>query len=184
MNKTIVILLVLIILNLTLGLGYFIFLNQKNLNSKTEANAPTTQQPETLASPSPSGLKVSPSPEAITLASTQAKILELSNTTNRATFEKYFAKTVNVTIYASDCCQSMPTVDAIKKLEYINEGMPITFDQNNTTIVNLKAKNEQLAGTYMGLSQTKEQVVAYKINPVTNLIESVFMSVSWKLLNQ
>lgn len=137
-------------------MGYFIFQSQKNLDSRIENATPATQSSETNASPKASGLTVSPSPESLTLTITQAKILEFSNTTNRNAFEKYFAKNVIVTIYSSDCCQPMSAAEAIKKLDYINEGMPVTFDQNNTTIVNLKAKNEQLVGTYMGISQTKE----------------------------
>jgi len=170
---------------LALGLIYLLFQNQKILESIVPINNlknDTSELPQ--PTPTPSSTHPSASPKTMSLADTQIAILEHTNNTNRSTFKEFLSKEVSVTLYATDCCQPMTALEAIKQLDYINEGMPITFDQNNTTIVNLKAKNLQLTGTYMGISQTKEHMVTYKINSVTNLIESIQMSVSWKLYNQ
>lgn len=57
------------------------------------------------------------------------------------------------------------------------------FNQENETIKNLKAKNPRLAGAYVGISQSKEHLVALTINQ-QNKISQVEVSVSWKLYEQ
>jgi len=87
-------------------------------------------------------------------------------------------------LYATDCCQLMTPKEVVIQMDYINEGMPFTFDQKNPTILNLKAKNPQFSDTFIGISQTQQQAAIFTINTKTNLIESIQLSVSWKLYNQ
>ncbi len=163
---------------LAASLVFFFTQKQGFLNSITQANK---QSP--AASPSPTGVQkaATPTAQVITSKDTQSAIIKYTNSTDRQFLEPFMAKNVSVILYATDCCQPMSPKDAIKQIDYINKGMPFTFDQKKEEIVSLKAKNPQFSNTFIGISQTGEQAIIYAIGAGTNLIESVQMSVSWKL---
>lgn len=183
MNKKIVYVNFAVLGLLALVVIYLLFQNQKIIGGLIPNTVNRELQEQETVSPQAEAT-TSASPKKLTIIDTQAAILEITNNTDRSTFANYMADTVNVLLYATDCCQPQNKQSAISQLSYINEGLPITFDQKNTTIVNLKAKNPQLADTYMGISQTKEHMIAYTIDPQTAKITDIQMSVSWKLYNQ
>lgn len=120
----------------------------------------------------------------LTTGDTQQAIIKTTNGTDRSKLTPYFNNQVNVSLYATECCQPMSPQDAIEQLSYINEGIPFTFDQKNKDILNLKAKNPQLAVAFVGISQTKEHLLAFTIDELTYKITGIEMSVSWKLYNK
>lgn len=182
MNRKLIYINFAVIALLALGLVYLVFQNDRimdNIAPSTVERAEQSQSPQ--PSPEFPVQTPNPSPKTLTLQDTQAAILDLTNDTAREPLKEYMAEQISVLLYATECCQPMSKTDAIEQIDYINEGLPITFDQNNTTIVNLKAKNPQLANTYIGISQTKEHSIAFTIDPATNKITKIKMSVSWKL---
>ncbi len=90
---------------------------------------------------------------------------------------------VNFIIMSSSCCEPKTTQEAVDSLSYINEGIPFDFNQNTTLVKTLKSKNDRLTNAYIGLSKTKEHLVAFTIND-KNQISQAEVSISYKLYNQ
>lgn len=172
MNKYLVATFIVLTTALVAGLGYFIFQNQKLI--------------KTLASPSPSAQKAqveSPTP-SLTKQQLEENIKDAINSKNFAALETYMTTpTVNFIIMSSECCQPQSAQDAIAQLDYIKDGIPMDFNQQNETIKNLKAKNSRLASAYVGISQSAEHLVAFTTSP-QHKISQVEVSVSWKLYEQ
>lgn len=92
------------------------------------------------------------------------------------------ADPLQVILQATECCGPKTPQEAVDQMTYIDEGVPFNFDQNNETIKNLKAKNQELEGRFIGISQAKEHLVAFGLDN-ENKIADIRLSVSWKLFN-
>lgn len=175
MGKSWSLFLIPVVIILFAALGYFIFQNQKLINKLA------TQ----TSSPSPSTPSVSPQPSPQkTAAEVQENIEAAVNSRNLAALATYMTKPkVNFSLMSSECCEPMTPDEAVAQMSYIDEGVPMDFDQNNPTIKNLKTKNSQLAGSFIGISIGKEHLAAFSLNS-ENRISAIQLSVSWKLYNQ
>ena len=92
----------------------------------------------------------------------------------------YMTNPVHVILQATECCGEQTPDEAIAQASYVEPGVPFNFDQGNETIKNLKAKNPELAGTFIGISQNMEHLIAFTTNS-QNKITQIRFSVSWKL---
>lgn len=183
MNKTITILLAVIILILIGTGGYLTFQNQKLVKQLSGVGtSPSSSLPET--SPSPSTLPSPISTPKHTLIDIQENIEAAINSKNYQALIGYMQKPkVNFIIMSSSCCEPTTPDDAVVKLDYIKDGVPFVFDQNTTLVKTLKAKNERLTNAYIGLSGSKDYLVAYTLDS-NNLISQIEVSVSYKLYDQ
>ena|SRR3989344_497911 len=183
MNKYLLPALAVIILILIAGLGYFIFQNQilvkKLAGPPTPTPTPTTSS--AIATP-----KVSPkqSPTSkLTIKELRANIEASVNSGNFAALPSHMTNPVEVILQATECCGPLSPAESENQMSYIEAGAPFDFGQTNNTIVNLKAKNSELAGKFIGISKNSEHLIAFGINN-QNQITDIRMSVSWKLFNQ
>lgn len=182
MNKRVTFLITIVVL-VAVGLVYFVFQNQKKLkDTGTQIVPNNSTQDEKITQPSPSAA-VSPTPSALT----QSEVLELikksSNNTDHSAILPYLSKSkVNFIIMSSSCCEPKTPQEAADSLNYIDPGIPFEFDQNSKVVKTLKEKNDRLKNTYIGISQTKEHLIAYTLN-FKNEITQIEVSVSWKLYN-
>ncbi len=183
MNKTLTTLLVVIVLILVAGGGYLIFQNQKLIKqlskqepSPSQASLATSPQPSIVSSPSPS--------PKLTLKNIQDNIQAAINSKNYQALVGYMQKpTVNFIIMSSSCCEPATPDEAATKLDYVKDGVPFDFNQNTTLVKTLKSKNERLTNAYIGIGQTKEQLVAFTLDS-NNQITQIEVSISYKLYNQ
>lgn len=179
MNKTLIVAFVIIILLLAGGLGYFIYQNQK-LISQTAAPSPlasaATQQSAATATPKPT---LSPSPASNVKGQIEAAL----NSKNYAALASYMINPISAALMSTECCQPMTPAEAAKQLEYVKGAEPFDFNQQNSTIVSLKAKNPQLADTFIGLSKNGEQLAAFTID-ATGKITGIQLAISYKLYTQ
>lgn len=170
----------LIITILAVGVGYFIFQNQK-LTRQIQSS------PEVHVSPSPRTQAQSPTTQTknkLTSKQTEEQITSAVNSKNYQALAGYMTQPkVNFSLMSSECCEPMSPEEAVEQMDYIAQGIPFTFDQQNTTIKNLKTKNPQLANTFIGLSTTGEQTASFALNDA-NKISAVQLSVSYKLYSQ
>lgn len=83
---------------------------------------------------------------------------------------------------SSECCEPQTPDEAVVQLSYINDGIPLDFNQQLETIKNLKNKNPQLADAFIGVSKTTEHLAAFYLDS-QNRISAIQLSVSWKLYN-
>lgn len=184
MNKVVITVLFVIIILLGAGLGIVLFQNQKllkGLSAKPEATtiSTTTDQrvQEQNASPAPS-------PKIQTLLEVQKALEENTNQKDHKGLLQYTKSgKINFIIMSSSCCEPKSPEEAVSGISYIDEGIPFDFNQDTTTVKNLKSKNERLKDAYIGISKNKEHLVAYTIDS-QNLIVQIEVSVSWKLYNQ
>lgn len=183
MNKLLLALLVIIILILTAVSGYFIFQNQKLIKILGQASpSPFASQSPSIITGSPlSSPIISPSP-TISKTSLEENIKDATNSGNTAALATFMTNPVSVIIQASECCGPKTPDEAVSQLSYINQGKPFDFNQNSPAITNIKAKNPELAGKFVGVSQFGEQLVAFGINTQSK-ISDIRMSISWKLFN-
>lgn len=182
MTKGLTATLAIIIVILLSLVGYFIFQNQKVLkeleNQKQEQKAqPSASSAQQLPTPSPSQ---SPSPQA-SQKQVKENIQAAINSKNFAAISTYTTTPkVNVSLMSSECCQPQTPDEAVKQIEYIKDGVPMDFNQENPTIKNLKAKNPELADAFIGISQNKEQLAAFKFDD-RNKISWIQLAITWKL---
>jgi hypothetical protein len=180
-SKYVVGLLLIITVVLIAGLGYFVFQNQRLIKtlsgqSPSPASQVQAQSPEAEISPASS-----PSPQ-LTLAAVQNTIKTSIASKNFQALIPYMEPEVNFTLMSSECCPPMTAQEAASQMTYIEEGIPMDFNQNSEIVSVLKEKNPQLTGTFIGVSTSTEHSAAFTIN-AKNVIEAIQLSVSWKLYN-
>lgn len=184
MNKSLAVLFLAVVILLSAGVGYLFWQNQK-LSSSIDQQMKTAVSPQPttlgLASPLSSPVEsVSPSP-LLSLALTENAIKTNINAKNYQGLVPYMTTPkVNFAIMSTECCQPQTPTAVIDQLKYINDGVPFDFNQESDLVKNLKAKNPQLADFYIGISQSKEHLVAFKINS-NNQIFEIQVSVTYKL---
>ena len=179
MNKLLISSALILIIILISALGYFIFQNQK-LIGQLSKNPPAAESPTPTPASSPTQ-KASPSPE-ITVAITQNAIKTNIAAKNYQGLIPYMASTIEVILQSTECCGAKTPAEVIDQMSYIDDGLPFNFDQNQDTIKNLKAKNSELSGKFIGISVSKEHLVAFGLDN-ENKIADIRMSVSWKLFS-
>ena len=181
MKNLIIVLTVLVVILLGVA-GYFIYQNQIVIKQLTKVASPSlvpaTSEPQATTQASPTS---TPSP-LLTLATTQNAIKTNINAKNYQGLTAYMANPVNVILQASECCGPRTPAEAVDQMSYINTGVPFDFDQENSTIKNLKVKNPQLADKFIGISKASEYLVSFGINSDSK-ISDILMSVSYKLFN-
>lgn len=182
MNKYLLGILVLLVVVLIAAVGYLIYQNQKLLKDKLSQASPTASP---IISPSPEDfMTVSPSPfPKLTLSEIQENTKDGVNSRNYQALASYMTgPTVSVILQATECCGELSQMEAVEQMSYINDGVPFDFNQEAALIKNLKSKNPELSGKYIGISKGSEYLVAFEIND-QNKISAVRMSVSWKLFS-
>jgi|SRR3989344_4326780 len=182
MNKYLLPALAVIILILVAGLGYFIFQNQ--ILVKKLAGSPTPTPTPTSSAIATPQISPKPSPTSkLTIKELQDNIEASVNSGNFAALTSYMTNPVEVILQATECCGPLSPAESENQMNYIEAGAPFDFGPTNNTIVNLKAKNSELAGKFIGISKNSEHLIAFGINN-QNQITDIRMSVSWKLFNQ
>ena len=191
MGKSITAVLITLVVALTGAAGYLIYQNQKLTNKQISSQTPspivsTDISPSGkngLASPAPSPSQ-SASPFTPTLALTQNAIKTNVNSKNYQGLLPYMTTPkVFVTLQATECCGDKTPQEAIEQMSYIDQGLPFDFNQDSTTIQNLKSKNPQLADKFIGTSTVNENMIAFGVD-IENHISNIEMSASVKLYNQ
>lgn len=170
---------------LIVGAGYLIFQNQQLIGKL--AKSQVTPSPSLSSVPSQSSQSPQPSSSSLpklTIKEVQQNIIAAVNSKNYAALAT-FMKTpkVNFLLMSTECCESKTPDEAAEQMEYIAGSEPFDFSQQNPIIVNLKDKNSQLAGTFMGISKNGEQLVAFTID-ASNKISAIQLSISYKLYSQ
>ena len=181
MNKSFALILICLVIIFVAGIGYLIFQNQRLLSRQTsqEPSIVPSSMPSPVASNTP--LTTVPPSGALSISQVQENIEASINSKNFATLASYMTKPkVNFSLMSSECCPPMTPDEVVKQLSYINDGIPFDFNQENSTIKNLKSKNPKLADAYIGISKNKEQLAAFWLN-VQNRITDIQLAVTWKL---
>ena len=160
---------------------YLVIQNQKlahNLNTNTSQaiSSPSSQTSESTAPQS------SPLSAAGSLTLTQDAIKTNTNSKNYGGLSAYMTDNIGVTLMSTDCCGPKTKDESIEQMSYVDAGAPFDFDQTLPTIKTLKTNNPRLTNAYIGISKSKEHLIAFNINPDFK-ITAVELSVSWKLYN-
>ena len=184
MNKGLTAGLIAIIILLIASVGYFIYQNQKILKDlsgqkQSQQTPQATTQVSSKPAPSPTPL---PSP-SFTLLGTQSAIKSHLNSKDYKGLIPYMTSpAVDFSLMSTECCPEQSQQEAATQMSYIENGLPLDFDQNNPQIKTLKDKNAQLKNTFIGISTAGEHLAAFTINS-ENKISKIQLSVSWKLYN-
>ena len=178
MKKLLIVLVIIAAVILTAAVGYLLFQNQKLANQLTQksplpSSAETVQKPQ--VSPQPT-----PSPKTITLFELQENIKASVNSKNTQAMASFMTNPIHVILQATECCGEQTPDEAVAQASYVEPGVPFNFDQENETIKNLKAKNPELANTFVGISKNMEHLIAFTTNN-QNKISQIRFAVSWKL---
>ncbi|MBI2594374.1 hypothetical protein HYW39_01625 [Candidatus Curtissbacteria bacterium] len=179
MNKNILYVLITLLVVTIALVGYLIFQNQKiarQLSSASPTPTPVAISPSPEASPLSSP---SPSPK-LTLAEISENIRDGVNSRDFAALRTYMTNPVSVILQATECCGPKTPDEVVSQLSYIEEGVPFNFNQTSDLVKSLKDKNPELSGKIIGISQSKEHLVAFGLND-QNRITDIRMSVSYKL---
>ena len=179
-------LLTLLVILLLAAIGYFIFQNQKLISHLTrQQNAASTSFPIQTPSPIPTQItspSASPS-KVFSKSQVQENIEAAINSKNLAALASYMTMPkVDFSLMSSECCQPMTPDEAVIQMNYIDQGIPLDFNQGSDIIKNLKTKNPQLANSYIGVSNNKEHLAAFTINN-QNRISAIQLAITWKLYN-
>ena len=142
----------------------------------------STPSPTAIVQSSPSE---QPTPTPIqNLALTRKAIEENINDKNYQGLIPYMlTPKIDFFLMSSECCEPMTPQEASDQLSYIDEGIPLDFNQEADLVKNLKSKNPQLADTFIGISKNGEQLAAFTIDS-QNKISAIQLAVTYKLYNQ
>lgn len=180
MNKLMPTVAIAAILILAAGVGYLIFQNQRLIKQL----APS---PQTAQNQAPQISTQTPTPiteKKIARKDVEKQIEDSINTKNYQAIKTYMTlPRVNFSLMSTECCEPMTPDEALTQLDYIEDGLPLNFDQQNATIQNLETKNPQLTNTFIGLSTGGEHLAAFTLDG-NNKISAIQLSVSYKLYNQ
>jgi len=182
MKKVLIVLTIIAALIFTAAVGYLLFQNQKlsnQLTQKSQLQSPTPTPAETVQKPQESP-QPTPSSKPMSLFELQENIEAAVNSRNTQAMASYMTNPIYVILQATECCGEQTPDEAVAQASYVEPGVPFNFDQQNETIKNLKAKNPELANTFVGISQNLEHLIAFTTNN-QNKISQIRFSVSWKL---
>ena len=180
MKKVLIVLTIIAALIFTAAVGYLLFQNQKLTNQLTQTS-PSPTPKETVQKPQESP-QSTPSSKPMTLLELQENIKASVNSKNTQAMASFMTNPVHVILQATECCGEQTPDEAVAQASYVESGVPFNFDQQNETIKNLKAKNPELANTFVGISQNLEHLIAFTTNN-QNKISQIRFSVSWKLFS-
>ena len=180
MKKLLIALAIIAILILASTVGFLIFQNQKLINKLSQAS-PSPSPQDTIQKPQESPQLI-PSPKAMTLLELRENIEASVNSKNTQAMASFMTNPVHVILQATECCGEQTPDEAVVQASYVEPGVPFNFDQQNETIKNLKVKNPELGGTFIGISQNMEHLIAFTINN-QNKISQIRFAVSWKLFS-
>ncbi len=79
---------------------------------------------------------------------------------------------------SSGCCEPKTPDEVVAQMDYIKDGIPMDFDQNNPKIVHIKAKKPEFANAFIGVSKSGEQVAIFVID-ANNKISAIQLSLSY-----
>ena len=180
MKRLLIALVIVALVILAATVGFLILQNQKLISKLSQASpSPSPQETIQKAQESPQS---TPSPKAMALSELQENIEASVNSKNTQAMASYMTNPVHVILQATECCGEQTPNEAVSQVSYVEPGIPFNFDQGNETIKSLKAKNPELAGTFIGISQNMEHLVAFTVNN-QNKISQVRFAVSWKLFS-
>lgn len=181
MSKIATGLLIFVVLALVALGGYLVYQNQV-LTKKLIGQSPqpsSSQEPNSSQTP-----QESPVPTAKTTYTknqTENAIKTNVNSKNFVGLIPYATKpTVNFIIMSSECCEPQTPEELVSQLSYIDEGVPMGFNQDSDLVKNLKSKNSQLSTTFIGIAQNGEHLAAFTINQ-DGFISQIQVAVTWKL---
>lgn len=178
MNRVVTGALLVLIVILIGGVGYYIFQNQKLINklSQQPQTSQTSPSPQALKSTSPN-TATSPSPSPINL---KENIEAAVNSKNFAAIATYVTTPkVNFSLMSSGCCEPKTPEEAAAQMDYIKDGVPMDFNQQNPKIVHIKEKKPEFASAFIGVSKSNEQVAIFVIDS-NNKISAIQLSLSYK----
>ncbi|OGD84218.1 hypothetical protein A2165_03590 [Candidatus Curtissbacteria bacterium RBG_13_40_7] len=184
MSRNIVIISIIVLVFLLIGASYLIY-KKPSATSMPSDQSPSASPISIVQSP----LATSSQAPILTLALTQNAIKNNINAKNYQGLIPYMTNKVNVSLQATECCGEKTPDEAVSQMSYIDEGIPLDFDQSSELIRNLKSKNPLLSDKFIGVSTTnigasttKEYLIAFTINNQDKISE-VLMAVSWKLFS-
>src|SRR3989344_7442588 len=178
MKRLLIALVIIAAVILATAAGYLLFQNQKLTNQLIQTS-PSPTPKETIQKPQESP-QSTPSSKPMTLLELQENIKASVNSKNTQAMASFMTNPVHVILQATECCGEQTPDEAVVQASYVEPGVPFNFDQQNETIKNLKAKNPELANTFVGISQNLEHLIAFTTNN-QNKITQVRFAVSWKL---
>lgn len=181
MGRNTLIIVIVIPLILLAGAIYVIFQNQKTTGQQSNLILSPTPTP-TLFSASLSPTITPSSAPVLTLSLTQNAIKTNINAQNYQGLIPYMTSNVNVILQATECCGPKTPQETISQMSYVDEGIPLNFDQESELAKNLKSKNPELTDKFIGVSTSKEHLLAFTINS-QNKISEIRLAVSWKLFS-
>lgn len=95
----------------------------------------------------------------------QSEIMQAVSQGNYQDLGNMMDNNVEVILYASECCGSIPKADAVKQLEYLNSAQkPWYFGSDNSDITQIATKDPEKYGppNIIGVSKDK-MVVSFKL---------------------
>lgn len=171
---------VLLIVILIGGLGYFILQNQKLIKSLKEPSpSPAVQTQNQKQQESQKQASASPQPQ-MTAAQLQQNLKDAVNSKNYAAIATYTTTpTVGFSLMSSGCCEPQKPEDVPTQMEYISDGVPMDFNQNNPKIVHIKEKKPEFANSFIGVSESDKHVVVFTIDQ-QNKVSAIQLSLSYE----
>ena len=173
------------VLGAALAGAYFWGRGQLPGSAATPTVQPTTvSQTTTVASASPSPDTAQKEDVKVSSSKTIAQIEASIASKNYQALEAYMADSVNVILYASECCGPRSALQATQQLDYLNSATPPwNFADNNPIAAQLRAKNpESFKDAVIGTSSNR-YVVGFTLNN-DNKIASIVLLADYELITK
>lgn len=154
-------------------------------SSATPVPQPTTvSQTTAVASASPSPDTAQKEDAMVGQSKTIAQIEASIASKNTQALESYMASSVNVVIYATECCGPLTALAATKQLDYLSSATPPwNFKDNNPIAAQLRAKSDFFKDATVIGTASNGYAVGFTLDDQAK-IKSVALVADYKLITQ
>ena len=116
----------------------------------------------------------------MTLAEVKENLKAAVNSKDYAAIASYVTTpTVDFSLMSSGCCEPSKPQDVPQQMEYISDGTPMDFNQNNPQILHIKEKKPEFANSFIGVSKTDKHVAVFTLN-AQNKVSAIQLSLSYE----
>lgn len=140
---------------------------------------------QATATPSPASTPAGAQKEDVMVnpSKTIAQIEASVSSKNYQALEAYMTSSVNVVVYASECCGKLTATKATAQLDYLSSATPPwNFKDNNPIAAQLQAKSDYFKGAVIGTASNR-YAVGFKLNS-DNKISDIALVADYELITK
>jgi len=164
--------------------AYFLGKGRISVPAVSPTPQATTVTQTTGGDATPTPATVGSKDDFVNPSATIAQIESSVSSKNYQALEAYMASSVDVILYASECCGPSSALQATQQLDYLNSATPPwNFNDNNPIVAQLRAKSDFFKNATVIGTSANSYAVGFTLN-AENKISAIALVADYKLITQ